>query len=257
VKNSLVINQFHRLRATCKAASTTQFLARGKSVVRCDMCQLAEFACLCDWMPKIKSRCEFILIMHRFEVFKPTNTGRLVADVLPNNTHVFSWSRTEPAPELLALLNDKHRQCFIVFPVNDENESEHQEKKRRRVFSEIPVGELTPTFILLDGTWKQSGRMFHLSRWLEGVACISFSDAILGDYMKGYTMRKSHQDHFLSTAESAALCLRMANEVSNSETLLNYFQLFNEHYMATRGCYTPVVGELHQQLAATRVSASD
>jgi DTW domain-containing protein len=248
VKNSLITNQFHRLRAICKAASTTQFLARGKSVVRCEMCQLAEFACLCDWVPKIKSRCEFILIMHRFEVFKPTNTGRLIADVLPNNTHVFSWSRTEPAPELLKLLNDKNRQCFIVFPASTETES----KKPRAIFSEIPESKLTPTFILLDGTWKQSGRMFHLSCWLEGVACISFSEAILGDYMRGYAMRKSHQDNFLSTAEAAALCLRMASEVGNSETLLNYFQLFNEHYMATRGCYAPVVGELHQKLARNK-----
>jgi hypothetical protein len=40
----------------------------------------------------------------------------------------------------------------------------------------------------------------------------------------------------------------MMNEHNNGDILLNYFQLFNEHYLATRGCYPPVIGELHQQL---------
>jgi DTW domain-containing protein len=247
-------NQFHRLRAYCKAASTTEFLARGKSVVRCEMCQLAEFACICNWIPRVSCHCEFIVIMHRFEVFKPTNTGRLIADVFPDNTHFFAWSRTEPAMELLALLSDKDRHCFIVFPADSSEIITDQASKlikpQRGVYSAIPESSKTPTFILLDGTWKQSGRMFHLSRWLDAVACISFPGFVLQDYVKGYVVRKSHQDNYLSTAEAAALCLRMANEIESSEVLLDYFQLFNQHYMATRGCYPPLIGELHHKLSA-------
>lgn len=236
------LNQFHRLRTQSMAASTTQFLARGKSVVRCELCQLGSFACICKWIPQITSRCEFILIMHRFEVFKPTNTGRLIADVLPQQTHVFAWSRTEPSSDLLQLLQDKNRDCFIIFPT-DINASG---KSSRSVFTELPSSKKIPTFILLDGTWKQSGRMFHLSRWLDTVACLSLPDILL----RGYAMRKSHQDNYLSTAEAAALCLEMANEMTSSKILLDYFQLFNEHYIATRGCYAPIIGELHRHLAA-------
>ncbi|MES2822842.1 MAG: DTW domain-containing protein [Pseudomonadota bacterium] len=245
-------NQFHLVRAQCLAESTTPFLARGKSVTRCDSCQMASFACLCAWRPRLQSRCEFILLMHRIEVFKPTNTGRLIADVLPEQTHVFCWSRTEPAKELLALLRDKNRQCFIVFPADPNMIAEG--KVNRKIVNEIPGNKKIPTFILLDGTWKQSGRMFHLSRWLDDVACISLSDVLLGDYVKSYTVRKSHQDSYLSTAEAAALCLELIDEQKNSAVLLNYFQLFNLHYLATRACCPPEIGALHKLLVSSALS---
>lgn len=235
-------NQFHRLRERCIAESTREFAARGKSVVRCERCQLAAYACICQWNPCLQSAAEFVLLLHRLEVFKPTNTGRLIADVLPEQTHVFCWSRTEPEQQLLDLLCDENRQCFLVFPAD----TPEAKAKPREVFLQIPDSHKTPTFILLDGTWKQSSRMFHLSRWLEQVPCIVLPEGSL----RGYAVRKSHQDDYFSTAEAAALCLQMVGESTNSQILLDYFQLFNEHYLATRGCYPPVIGELHQRLAS-------
>ena len=233
---------FHLLLDRCKAQSTRAFLARGKSVIRCDHCQLAEFACICNWQPQLNSRAEFVLLLHRDEVFKPTNTGRLIADIFPAQTHAFCWSRTEPEQALMDLLTDEARQCFIVYPAN----STDLDAEPRQVFSEIPVNNKVKTFILLDATWKQSGRMFHLSRWLENVPCVALPEGIL----RGYAVRKSHNDDYLSTAEAAALCLQMAGEQKNSEILLDYFQLFNEHYLATRGCYPPVIGAVHQRLSS-------
>ena len=235
-------NQFHLLRERCIAESTREFAARGKSVVRCERCQLAAYACICPWNPRLESRAEFVLLLHRLETFKPTNTGRLVADVLPEQTHVFCWSRTEPEQKLLDLLQDTSRQCLLVFPADTAD----AKAKSRAVFHQIPPGNKTPTFILLDGTWKQSSRMFHLSRWLEQVPCIVLPNGAL----RGYAVRKSHKDDYFSTAEAAALCLQLAGESANSQVLLDYFQLFNEHYLATRGCYPPIIGELHHRLSS-------
>lgn len=234
-------NQYQLLRNRCLAESTIEFSARGKSVVRCEQCQLATYACICDWCPTLDIECEFVLLMHRNELFKPTNTGRLLADVFPSKIHAFCWSRTEPSAALLALLCDENRQCFIVYPVD----TLEAKAKPREVFSSIPASKKITTFILLDGTWKQSSRMFHLSRWLENVPCVLLPEGAL----RGYAVRKSHQKDYLSTAEAAALCMQMANESLQSRIFLQYFQLFNEHYLATRGCYPPVIGALHEQLA--------
>ncbi|HSX49794.1 MAG TPA: DTW domain-containing protein [Cellvibrio sp.] len=234
-------NQYLRLRAQRLALSTREFLARGKSVVRCEHCQLAGFACICPWRPELVSRVEFILLMHSDEVFKPTNTGRLIADVLPLQTHAFCWSRTEPAQELLDLLNDSRRRCLIVFPVDANSAS----AKPRTLIADLPVDDKVNTFILLDGTWKQSGRMFHLSRWLDEIPCVVLPEML----MRGYAVRKSHQEDYLSTAEAAALCLEVAGESRTAFVLQDYFQLFNQHYLATRGVYTPVIGELHKRMA--------
>jgi hypothetical protein len=235
---------FQHLRDRCIAESTTEFLARGKSVIRCERCQLGAHACICPWQPRLTSGVEFVLLLHRIEIFKPTNTGRLIADVFPAQTHAFCWSRTEPEQPLLDLLGDSKRQCFLVFPAD----TPQAKAKARGVFTKIPQNDKIKTFILLDATWKQSGRMFHLSRWLEDVPCVTLPKGVL----RGYAVRKSHQDDYFSTAEAAALCLQMVDEPANSNALLDYFQLFNEHYLATRGCYPPVIGGVHQALWALK-----
>lgn len=239
--NTIHRNQFLSLRSRRLAEATREFLARGKSVIRCEDCQLAAYACICPWRPTLAVRCEFILLMHRDEVLKPTNTGRLIADVLPAHTHVFCWSRTEPDEALMKLLRDPQRRCLIVFP----EEANEAAENSRELVSELPVDARINTFILLDGTWKQSGRMFHLSRWLDAFSCVVLPETD----GRGYAVRKSHQDNYLSTAEAAALCLQMANELTASEVLLDYFQLFNLHYLATRACVPPQEGELHARLA--------
>lgn len=242
---AVVVNQFHQLRERRLAESTREFLARGKSVKRCDSCQLAEYACMCDWRVNLKSTCEFVLLMHRNEVFKPTNTGRLIADIFPDQTHVYCWSRTDLDADLAKILKDEKRRCLIVFPIA----ASESGANTHGVVDELPDDEKINTFILLDGTWKQSGRMFHLSRWLDGIPCVALPDAPL----KGYAVRKSHQDNYVSTAEAAALCLAMAGDTFSSEVLVDYFQLFNQHYLATRGCYTPEKTALHHKLSTLKV----
>lgn len=238
-------NNYQILRQQRLLESSREFKARGKSVARCERCQLASFACLCPWRKELHSQCEFVVLMHRNEIFKPTNSGRLIADLLPRNTHVHIWSRTQPEAELLALLSDPARECLIVFPADAPDTQVGTSQRVRNVVSELAPSTKILTFILLDGTWKQSGRMFHLSRWMETVPCLALPETVL----RGYAVRKSHQLHYLSTLEAAGLCLLMAGETIQSEVVFDYFALFNLHYLATRGCYTPEYGELHQRLA--------
>ncbi len=238
-------NRFQLLRQCRLQEATKAFSARGKSVVRCQECQLADFACICSWRPRLTSDCDFILLLHRDEVFKPTNTGRLVADVFPEQTFAFCWHRTQLDPALLALLADTQRFCILVFPT----EAAVGARIQREVLTQLPPPGRKLTFILLDGTWKQSGRMFHLSQWLGSVPTIALPEALI----KGYAVRKSHQDHYLATAEAASLCLELAGEQFAAQILQDYFQLFNQHYLATRGCYPPEIGVLHEKLRALTI----
>jgi DTW domain-containing protein YfiP len=71
----------NRLRIWRKSVSTRPFLARGGSVPRCDACQLRHDWCACDWRPALKAEAGFCLMMYDSEPMKPSNTGRLIADV--------------------------------------------------------------------------------------------------------------------------------------------------------------------------------
>lgn len=238
--DTLKPNRFHILYDQRMAIATRTFNARGKDLVRCQRCWLADRTCICPWRPVSSSQLEFVLLMHRDEVFKPTNTGRLVADLLPEQTHAFCWHRKDPDPALLSMLQDPNRRCLLLFPVDDKD----LEDRPRKVYQQLPKDSKINTLILLDGTWKQSSRMFHLSRWLDTVPSLSLPDGLV----KSYGVRKSDRDERLCTAEAASLCLALAGEEHNTQLLQDYFSVFNLHYLATRGCYPPKQSPAHNRL---------
>ncbi|MCQ3828516.1 tRNA-uridine aminocarboxypropyltransferase [Microbulbifer elongatus] len=230
---------YTRLRDRELAKSTRPFLAKGKSVKRCSDCQMGEFACMCAWRPRAESAVDFVLLMHRKELFKPTNTGRLIVDAFAG-TPVFLWNRLEAPGELADILQDPARNCFIVFPADG------TENGSRPVVREIPRSKKKTTLILLDGTWKQCSRMIGLSRWLDPVPCLSLPESLV----RSYAVRDSGRDHRFSTAEAAISCLLLMQQERAASALQNYFRVFNQHYLATRGCYQPARGECHAQLEA-------
>tara|TARA_R110001592_G_scaffold226005_1_gene482033 strand:- start:29 stop:337 length:309 start_codon:yes stop_codon:yes gene_type:complete len=83
---------------------TRPFVARGSSLKRCHHCLLAEHYCICSVRPFIETNCAFCFIYYQGEVFKPSNTGRMIADVVEDN-YAFQWRRTALDPELKALSN--------------------------------------------------------------------------------------------------------------------------------------------------------
>jgi DTW domain-containing protein YfiP len=236
-----VSNSVQRLRQQCLAQSTRPFLARGSSVRRCAACLLAEPVCICSWMVARNSAVDFILLLHRDEVFKPTNTGRLIADIFPDNVSAFEWSRTQPSAELLALLADPARYPVIVFPAD--------EASGRTVHTSAPSLEgKRLTLLLLDGTWRQASRMFRSSRWLAGLPVLTFASAQEGRY----AVRQKIRDGQLATAEAAAELLRLCGEEENGEILEDYFLVFNEHYLSSRSGRSLAELSAHQRLAAQR-----
>ena len=83
------------------ALGTKEFIAKGSNVERCKHCFLASFFCICSQKIIAPSRTEFCLLTHHIEQFKPTNTGRLIGQILPC-THYFTWFRTEPDSHFLS-----------------------------------------------------------------------------------------------------------------------------------------------------------
>ncbi|MGL5392973.1 MAG: tRNA-uridine aminocarboxypropyltransferase, partial [Shewanella sp.] len=112
---ALAPHAVHRLYQYRKSISTKPFGARGKKLIRCQQCLLGEQFCTCALRQQLTTQASFLLIMYNDEVLKPTNSGRLIADLIPD-THAFIWSRTEPESGLLELLNSAQYQPFLVFP---------------------------------------------------------------------------------------------------------------------------------------------
>lgn len=201
------------------------FIARGSRLERCDTCLLAINVCICTFKVNYHAKAKFLLLMHHDERFKPTNTGRLIEDCIAD-TQRFIWSRTEPSEELLSVLQDDSYDHYIVFPEGESHSN------RMTTYREKP-GK-TPLFIILDGTWRQAGRMFRLSQYLERIPVIQPNV----QKSSGYKLRKAPIPGQLCTAEVAVEMLNCVADKQGATLLSAYFEVFNDHYKASRLCRT-------------------
>ena len=217
------IHAVHTLYDYRLSQSTRPFLARGGSIPRCKHCMLLPYLCICSIKQTVDSQGAFLLLMYDDEILKPSNTGRLIADIIPD-THAYIWSRTKPNSDMLAILADPTWQPIVIFP------AEYATAERTLMSSPI-VAHLNegkrPLFILLDGTWAQAKKMFRKSPYLDAFPVLSFSPEKLSQYI----MRKATKDNQLATAEVASLVLDSLGEVENAHLLTLLFSTFKENYL--------------------------
>ncbi|WP_339725860.1 tRNA-uridine aminocarboxypropyltransferase [uncultured Paraglaciecola sp.] len=223
------INSVHILRKQQLALSTKEFRARGYKVKRCDKCLIPEKKCICAQRPSIKSRSAFCLVMYKNEYYKPTNTGKLIADVLADN-YAFRWDRVAPEPALIALLNNPKYAPILVFPQQYAAADRCIDSPKELVA--IQQGKI-PLFVMLDGTWREASKMFKSP---------SFATLpVLGiqpDKASSYQLREAAHSHQLCTAEVAIEVLKMADDNIAAEALKEYFHQFKKAYIAGKAHLT-------------------
>ena len=186
-------NAVLRLRAERLARATRPFLARGNRIRRCQRCLLPLKQCLCATLTSAQAASRFCLVMFDTEPMKPSNTGRLIADILPD-TEAFQWSRTEPPQALLDLVAHPDYQPMVVFPASYAG-------PERQVLSAPPSGK-PPLFIMLDGTWTEARKMFRKSPYLDALPIISVDLSRIS----AYHLREAHADGQYCTAAGASPC---------------------------------------------------
>ena len=236
------VHQLHQYR---KSLSATTYKSRGHRVIRCPLCQLAQPFCICELSPskeQVQTTAGFLLLMHNTEVMKPSNTGKLIADLIPD-TFAFLWSRTQENPELLAVLNDEQWFPLVVFP------QEYADDERKVFTNQVICPEgIRPLFIMLDGSWREAKKMFRKSPYLDRFPMVSFDAKTAVEAITGlcqsesssqlspvgqdsrYTVRKTELEHQFSTAEVAARVLAMHGETNNAQVLDLWFDVFNFRY---------------------------
>ncbi len=208
------------LRTQQMAESRREFKARGAKLTRCERCLLAEHYCICEGVEQAKCDAAVCLLMYHNESFKPSNTGRLIAEIVPEN-YAFKWDRTNPDDALLSLLADPQYQPMVIFPASDVDDEE-------RVITELtPVEGKRPLFIFLDGTWREAKKMIRKSPYLDNLPVLSITPEKLSDYR----LRVAPHEHQLGTAEVAIMVLALAGEKDATQKLEQHFIKFRDAYL--------------------------
>lgn len=222
----MINNAVLQLRQQRLERSTKPFRARGCRVVRCQRCLLPVPTCLCHTIQPYTSRSRFCLVMFDTEPLKPSNTGRLIADILPD-TQAFLWSRTAPDPQLLAALSNPDYQPYLVFLADDEESG-------RKVLRQLPSQGKPPLFVLLDGTWPEARKMFRKSPYLDALPILSLNV----DALSRYQLREASSAGQHCTAEIAIALLAQAGDDMAANGLSAHFDRFRKHYLAGKSHHT-------------------
>lgn len=223
------MNAFIKLRRQRLSMATRPFQARGGSIIRCENCGLSVQHCACHLKPTAKTNAAFCLVMYDTEPMKPSNTGRLIADVFPDDTYAFLWSRTSPDPELIALLQDPSYSPVVVFP-----DSYVKPEDNRVVLSDVSSLPAKPLYVLLDGTWSEARKMFRKSPYLDHFPVIS----VRPDTLSEYRLRVASNENQLCTAEVAGCLLQQQGDSAAASVLQNWFAVFRERYLRTKSHHT-------------------
>ena len=162
---------------------------RDNALVRCRRCHAHESLCFCALIPRIETRTRVVLIIHRFEDRKPTNTGRLAIECLPNSEVILRGDLARPsgAPSW-----DRDSQPLLLFPRD----------------GATPIGQYARTdrpvtLIVPDGTWRQAARMRNRVPGLLDIPCV----ALPPDLPSAYRLRAETHVEGLATMEAVARAL--------------------------------------------------
>jgi DTW domain-containing protein YfiP len=168
-------------------------------------------------MPSFTTRTRLLLVIHRCEVRKPTNTGILATECLTNHEILVRGNeddRTAPfAPP-------SDTQPLFLFPREDATPLTHF------VSSPKPV-----TLIVPDGTWRQASKVRKRVPGFSDVPCVSLPP----DAPSLYRLRAEAHDHGLATMEAIARAFGILEGAHVRHALEHVFRAMVERTLWARG----------------------
>lgn len=173
--------------------------------------------CFCDAFTPIDAKTAIVLVMHRQELAKPTNTGRLLLRSLPHVTTV-TRAVADPLP--------------VQLPAGARPLVLHPDARR-----EIARTDASPATVLIvpDGTWSQSRRMMARDPALIAAERVRLPDGPDSVYL----LRKAPHKGFLCTLEAVARALGVLEGEEVEQRLMALLHVMVERSMKTRGRALP------------------
>lgn len=190
---------------------------RHNAHVRCPRCYMHGSLCVCTLIPKIATRTRLMLIIHRIEARKPSNTGRLGVECLSNSE---TWVRGHEENRADAYQPDAEYQSIFLFP--------HEDAVPLTEFaqSKLPVKLIVP-----DGTWRQAAKVRNRVAGFKDLPC-----AILPpDQPSIYRLRSEAHAHGLATVEAIARALGILEGLAVRHEIEHVFQVMVERTLWSRG----------------------
>ena len=186
----------------------------------CNNCGLPMINCICNIAPKVETKAKIWILSTEREFRRPSNTARLLKLANPESTELILWERTNAPEKLIKYINREEYEIYLLFPIENDDLSDRK--------FEYKSSEKTPAFIILDGTWKEAGKILRKSDYLNKLPKISLNPI----HKSEYTLRRGALNGELCTIEAAIEVLKLNYEFENAQLIKGFFDLFIKSFKA-------------------------
>ena len=177
---------------------------------RCARCRLHKSLCICALIPRIETRTKLLLLIHRAEDRKTTNTGRLAAECLVNSEVVIRGNEGAPQPVI-------PEGAVLLFPAED---------------AILLSNVMEPTTLIVpDGNWRQASRVRQRVPGLSKIPCVTLPPGAPSIYR----LRSEAHAHGLATLEAIARAYEILEGTHIREALEHPFRAMVERTLWVRG----------------------
>ena len=185
---------------------------RGKRSARCDDCRLPLTRCLCFEVPRLEVTTRVVVVMHRNERLKSSNTGRLARRVLTGAQVIVRGMPGATDPPLIGGTR------LVLFP------GSHAE--------ELAPLHGGPNVVLLvpDGSWSQARKLVQRDSIFTGATPVRLPETPPSRYL----LRRHVRERTVCTFEAIAQAMGILENSTIEDEMLDVFDLFQARVLAAR-----------------------
>jgi DTW domain-containing protein YfiP len=192
---------------------------RSRPHVRCETCYMRRDLCFCRLIEPIHSATKVLLVVHRGEAQKPTNTARLIKLLMPQSDIRYYGL----AHEKLDIAADipSGTTPLVLFP-----------EPSAPILDSRYIAQINQpiTLIVPDGTWKQARKIAHRLQSLSGIPRVRLAPGSSSRYQ----LRRNQAPQGLCTIEAVSLALEAIEGPSIREQLDRYLSVLIERVQWAR-----------------------
>jgi DTW domain-containing protein YfiP len=205
--------------ATRLTAASTDAALLAVTRPRCAACLRPQSACICAWVTPIAHEAEVLILQHPLEIDHAKNSACLLHLSLPRSRVLVGETFDENSlPDVLK----EPKYTVLLYPQTPEDESPALDPAQLPDLSSVRL-------VVLDGTWRKSRKMLHMSPLLRQLPRLSLDDVPASNYL----IRKARKPGQLSTLEATCAALaQLESDPEKYQPLLKAFDGFVAQQLA-------------------------
>lgn len=177
----------------------------------CLDCGLHKKLCICEFIPSLVLKTRVCLVVHKKELKRTTNTGRLAIKSLVNSEMRIRGDEDRQALDLSDLIVPEYR-TFLFYPSDDAIELTPELVQQ----SALPIQLIVP-----DGNWRQASKVHTRHPELKAVPKVKIATA----NPSPNHLRAEHSPEGMATLQAIATALQI---IEGPEVIAPLFQLYEE-----------------------------